>query len=68
MPVVRGDAVVRSIRRERPGIRALYISGFAEELPDDNTPDLLLKPFDFPELGRRIRSILEFDLKHQKLA
>jgi CheY-like chemotaxis protein len=68
MPVVRGDAVVRSIRRERADIKALFISGFAEDVSDDDTPDLLLKPFDFPELGRRIRSILDFNVKHEKLA
>ncbi|HUO59436.1 MAG TPA: response regulator, partial [Candidatus Acidoferrales bacterium] len=67
MPVVRGDAVVRSIRRERPGIKALYISGYSEDLSGDSS-DLLLKPFDFPELGRRVRSILDVDVNQQKLA
>jgi PAS domain S-box-containing protein len=68
MPIVRGDAVVRSIRRERPSVKALYMSGFSEDLGGDGAANLLLKPFDFPELGRRVRSTLDFVLEHQKLA
>jgi signal transduction histidine kinase len=68
MPIVRGDAVVRSIRRERPSVKALYISGISEDLAATDATNLLLKPFDFPELGRRVRSTLDFVLEPQKLA
>lgn len=68
MPALRGDAVVSSIREQRPGVKALYISGGSEGLVADDNPEVLLKPFEFPELGHRIRSILDIDLKSQKLA
>ena len=59
MPVMRGDAVVRVVRERRPDVKALYISGYSEDLSLDEDTDLLLKPFEFPELGRRVRSILD---------
>lgn len=68
MPVMRGDAVVRSIRGERPDVKALYISGYTEKIADADAADMLLKPFEFPELGRRVRSILDIELSQQKPA
>jgi two-component system cell cycle sensor histidine kinase/response regulator CckA len=59
MPILRGDAVVSSIRERRPDIKALYISGCLEDPVADKTAEVLLKPFEFPELGRRVRSILD---------
>jgi two-component system, cell cycle sensor histidine kinase and response regulator CckA len=59
MPIMRGDAVVRSVREGRPNIKALYVSGSLEDFISDDGVELLLKPFEFPELGRRVRSILE---------
>jgi two-component system cell cycle sensor histidine kinase/response regulator CckA len=68
MPIMRGDAVVLAIRESRPGIKALYISGCSEDLVTDESAEVLLKPFEFPELGRRVRSVLDFSLKLQKPA
>jgi two-component system cell cycle sensor histidine kinase/response regulator CckA len=68
MPIMRGDAVVLSIRESRPGIKALYISGCSEDLVADESAEVLLKPFEFPELGRRVRSILDFSLELRKPA
>jgi PAS domain S-box-containing protein len=59
MPVMRGDAVVRFVRERRPDVKALYISGYSEDLSTDEGIELLLKPFEFPELGRRVRSVLD---------
>jgi CheY-like chemotaxis protein len=63
MPIMRGDAVVLAIRETRPGVKALYISGYAEDLVADESTEFLLKPFEFPELGRRIRSVLDIGLQ-----
>jgi two-component system cell cycle sensor histidine kinase/response regulator CckA len=68
MPIMRGDAVVDSIRKHRPGIKALYITGSSEDLVADEPVEVLLKPFTFPELGRRVRAVLDSDLKLQKSA
>lgn len=58
MPGVRGDAVVKAIRKDRPGIHAILISGFAEGTRIDRSLEILEKPFEFPDLARRIRTLL----------
>jgi two-component system cell cycle sensor histidine kinase/response regulator CckA len=58
MPGVRGDAVVKAIRQDRPGIQAILISGFAEGTNIDRSLEILEKPFEFPDLARRIRTLL----------
>jgi PAS domain S-box-containing protein len=58
MPGARGDAVVKTIRQDRPGIQAILISGFADETKIDRSLEILEKPFEFPDLARRIRTLL----------
>ena len=58
MPGVRGDAVVKAIRQDRPGIQAILISGFANGTNIDRSLEILEKPFEFPDLARRIRTLL----------
>jgi two-component system, cell cycle sensor histidine kinase and response regulator CckA len=58
MPGMRGDAVLRRVREERPNIRALFISGYADEEMMMSGTEILTKPFEFPELGQRIKAIL----------
>jgi two-component system cell cycle sensor histidine kinase/response regulator CckA len=62
MPGVRGDAVVRAIRQDRPGVQAILISGFAEGTNIDRSLEILEKPFEFPDLARRIRALLNRDM------
>jgi two-component system cell cycle sensor histidine kinase/response regulator CckA len=59
MPGMRGDSVVQVIRQDRPGIQAIYISGFAEGDNIDRALEILEKPFEFPDLARRIRALLD---------
>jgi signal transduction histidine kinase len=59
MPGVRGDAVVKAIRQDRPGIQAIFISGFAEGTSIDHSLEILEKPFEFPDLAHRIRALLD---------
>jgi CheY-like chemotaxis protein len=66
MPVMRGDAVVASIRKQRPRIKALYISGNPQGHDTAESDEVLLKPFSVSKLGNRIRSTLDSDLKRQK--
>jgi two-component system cell cycle sensor histidine kinase/response regulator CckA len=58
MPIMRGDVAVDAIRERRAGIKALYISGGSQDQMA-NKDDVLYKPFEFPELGRRVRSVLD---------
>jgi len=66
MPVMRGDAVVRLIRERRPDVKTLYISGYADDFSKDEGNELLLKPFEFPELGHRVRCILDVGYRSLK--
>jgi len=59
MPGVRGDAVVKAIRQDRPEIQAILISGFADGTNVDSSLEILEKPFEFPDLARRIRTLLD---------
>ncbi len=59
MPGMRGDSLVRAIRRDRPSIRALFMSGFPDGAPTEQQLEIMEKPFEFPELGRRIRLLLD---------
>lgn len=65
MPLMRGDVAVASIREDRPDVKALYISG---SIGDASHSDVLPKPFEFTELGQRIRMVLESDPRLQKSA
>jgi DNA-binding response OmpR family regulator len=61
MPVLRGDAAVSAIRKQRAGVKALYITGYSEDHMTGGAGDVLYKPFEFPELGRRVRFVLDSD-------
>jgi two-component system, cell cycle sensor histidine kinase and response regulator CckA len=63
MPGVRGDAVVKAVRQDRPGIHAIFISGFADGTTSDRSLEILEKPFEFPDLAHRIRTLLDRDRK-----
>ena len=57
MPHMRGDSAVNVMRAQRPELKALFISGY-DQLADQPL-DILFKPFEFPELGRRVRAALD---------
>lgn len=63
MPGVRGDAVVKAVRQDRPAIQAVLISGFADGTSIDRSLEILEKPFEFPDLAHRIRMLLDLDRK-----
>jgi len=59
MPGTRGDAAVEEIRKARPNIKAILMSGYVDSEPTFNAERMLHKPFEFPELGRRLREVLD---------
>ena len=63
MPGMRGDAMVKAVRQDRPGIQAIYMSGFADGTTIDHSLEILEKPFEFPDLAHRIRRLLDLDRK-----
>jgi DNA-binding NtrC family response regulator len=63
MPNITGAELARRLRSSHPGLKVLFISGYADEPPerDDNRTDgaaFLQKPFSADSLGRKIRQML----------
>ena len=58
MPGIRGDDLVREIRKEQPNLAAIFISGYMDAGQLDNNVLMLEKPFSFPELGRLVEEAL----------
>jgi CheY-like chemotaxis protein len=64
MPGMSGKAVVESLRRQRPGLRALFVSGYPQEVIArrgvlDSGIEFLAKPFTPAVLAARVRAILD---------
>jgi two-component system, cell cycle sensor histidine kinase and response regulator CckA len=64
LPGLDGPALAAQLRAERPGLRVLYVSGYAGDAmvqsgllgPDDA---FLAKPFSAADLARRVRTLLD---------
>jgi PAS domain S-box-containing protein len=65
MPGKRGDQMLRDLRKQRPEVAAIFISGFSDLQEVDSHVPVLEKPFAFPDLGRRVREVL--DLAHEAM-
>jgi PAS domain S-box-containing protein len=59
MPGVRGDSAVKTIRAHRPAIKVIFMSGYADQDLSADSENILYKPFELPELGRRLRLALD---------
>jgi PAS domain S-box-containing protein len=63
MPGPAGPEIARRLGESRPGVRVLYISGYAP-VQDGGNPEpplapLLRKPFSLDELARAVREVME---------
>jgi len=67
LPGLTGLQMVDTGRRHRPDMKVLFVTGYAETMPEDWTldanTDLLTKPFEFDALVHRIRALLPSPLK-----
>ena len=66
MPNMDGPTLVRTARRKRPDMKAILISGYAEEvfrrgLGDDEQMHFLPKPFTLKEMASMVKTVLEGD-------
>ena len=59
MPEMRGDDLIGIVKADRPTIRALFMSGYADLPRVDKQVPIVEKPFEFPELGRQVRAVLD---------
>ena len=64
MPSMDGPALVKAVREIMPGLRTIFISGYAEEA-FRNSPDrpenfhFLPKPFSLKQLTSKVKEVLE---------
>ena len=62
MPVMNGRELVAELSRERPGLAALFISGYSEDVTSANLGELgfrlLRKPLSVEALRRKVREVL----------
>jgi two-component system, cell cycle sensor histidine kinase and response regulator CckA len=61
MPKRRGDTAFDIIRRARPSMKAIFMSGYLDDQTAAQHEHILRKPFSLPELGRQVRSVLDLD-------
>jgi PAS domain S-box-containing protein len=66
MPRMNGRQLAELLVRDRPGLRALYVSGYAEEaIMRSDVPEagraFLEKPFNPVSLARKVREVLDAD-------
>ncbi len=58
MPVMNGREVARRILQFRPEVRVLFMSGYAEDVVIDDGLHFIPKPFEAPDLLRKVREVL----------
>ena len=64
MPGMSGRAVVDALRRRQPGLRALFVSGYPQDVIAsrgvlDGGIEFLAKPFTASSLAARVRAVLD---------
>ncbi|AUG52032.1 hybrid sensor histidine kinase/response regulator [Thalassospira marina] len=63
MPGMDGPTLIRQLREERPDLKVIFISGYAEdtyrdELDEENGVHFLPKPFSLKELATKVKEVL----------
>lgn len=64
MPRMNGKALVERLENERPEMRVLFMSGYADNMIDttgllNRQIQFIAKPFDAPTLTARVRGVLD---------
>ncbi|MEX2276521.1 MAG: PAS domain-containing protein [Cucumibacter sp.] len=63
MPEMDGPELLAHVRRNYPGVKVIFVSGYAEEgarkgLEEDTTVEFLPKPFSLNQLAAKVKSVL----------
>jgi two-component system, cell cycle sensor histidine kinase and response regulator CckA len=63
MPQMDGPTLIREVRKQRPDLKVIFISGYAEEafrrnLDPDSEFELLPKPFSLKQLAGRVKAVI----------
>ena len=59
MPQMGGYELLKRIRAINPAVRAIAITGYADQYPDEQTTTLLQKPFTLGQLKEAVQTNLE---------
>lgn len=62
MPGIKGTELVRRLRAEHPGLKVLFMTGYADDLLREEAREgspVILKPFQRDELACRLRELLD---------
>jgi two-component system cell cycle sensor histidine kinase/response regulator CckA len=66
MPRLSGRSVRERLVRLRPGLKAIFMSGYTEDLDQTSTPEqnvpFLRKPFLLRELGKLVREVVDSEI------
>ncbi len=67
MPLMDGPALIRKVRDVDPGIKVIFISGYAEDafrqrLDSDRAIHFLAKPFSLKQLAVKVKDVISSDL------
>lgn len=63
MPELDGPSLLRELRKTRPDLKIIFVSGYAEEafsknLPENETFHFLPKPFSLKQLATKVKEVL----------
>ncbi len=59
LPIMSGLDLVERLRRARPGLKALFVSGYPERAPEAEDSSFLPKPFTEAVLAAAVRRLLD---------
>ena len=54
-----GYDLAEAARRLQPGLKVLFITGYAAEMPENDGQSVLHKPYNRRDLARAVRSALD---------
>jgi two-component system, cell cycle sensor histidine kinase and response regulator CckA len=63
MPEMDGPTLLKELRRRNPGVKVIFVSGYAEEafsknLPDEEKYEFLAKPFTLKQLVSKVKETM----------
>jgi two-component system cell cycle sensor histidine kinase/response regulator CckA len=63
MPELDGPSLLRELRKQRPGLKIIFVSGYAEDaiaknLPQGESFHFLPKPFSLKQLATAVKEAL----------
>jgi two-component system cell cycle sensor histidine kinase/response regulator CckA len=63
MPEMDGPALLLHVRRRRPELKVIFVSGYAEEnvrqdIADDQSVEFLAKPYSLDQINTKVKAVL----------